>query len=159
MKKLLLILLIVSFNTYGLTASQAAKTAVKMASSYIPFTVDHLTITDMYSINDTIVHKVIFHDVDRDLISGYRKLFGIEGAKSFIELQSRSQGMSAAADMCISDEGFKEALDIGVFMIYQYYDNDENFLYKYSFDKSVCSNIEKDYKALEKRIDQIWESR
>ena len=36
---------------------------------------------------------------------------------------------------------------------------DKNYLYKYSFDKSVCSNIENDLKALDKRIDQIWESR
>ena len=130
-----------------------------MSSSYIPYTIDNKTITEMYSVDNKIVHKLVFHFLDKDLISKYRKSFGIKDAEIFIDLQSKLQGMSAAADMCISDGGFKEALDLGVYMIYQYYDNDRNLIYRYGFDKSVCSNIEKDYKALDKRIDEIWESR
>ena len=159
MKKLILILLIISFNSYGLSASQAAKTAVKMSSSYIPYTDGNKTISEMYSVNDSIVHKVVFNSVGKKLISNYKKSFGSTNAKLFIELQAKSQGMSAAADMCISDGGFGEALDVGVFMIYQYYDNDKNFLYKYSFDKSVCPGIEREYRTVNKLIDDMWESR
>jgi len=142
-----------------MTASQAAKTAVKMSSSYIPYTDGNKTITEMYSVNESIVHKVVFNKVGKKLINNYRKSFGVDNAKLFIELQSKSQGMSAAADMCISDGGFKEALDLGVYMIYRYYDNDLNLLYQYGFNKKVCPSIERDYRAINREIDKMWDSR
>ena len=162
MKKLIIILLIVSFNTYALSPTQAAETVIKMTSSFIPHTDGKRTIAEMYSVNNNVVHKLVFHFLDKDFKNKYRKSFGAKDAKLLIELHSRAHGILSAAEMCLNDGPFKEALNLGVYMIYEYYDNDGNFIYKYGYDESVCQNIGRDYRALLKKMgknhDPIWES-
>ena len=162
MKKLLLILLIVSFNTYALSPTQAAETVIKMTSSFIPHTDGKRTIAEMYSVNNNVVHKLVFHFLDKDFKNKYRKSFGAKDAKLLIELHSRAHGILSAAEMCLNDGLFKEALNLGVYMIYEFYDNDGNFIYKYGFDESACSTVARDYNAiikkLGKNLDPIWES-
>jgi hypothetical protein len=162
MKKLLILLLIISFNTYALSPTQAAKTVVQMTSSFMPHTDGKRTIAEMYSVNNNVVHKFVFHFLDKDFKNKYRKSFGIKGAKLLIDLHSKAHGVLTAAEMCADDSPFKEFLNLGVYMIYEYYDNDQNFIYKYGFDESVCQNIGRDYRALLKAMgknhDPIWES-
>jgi hypothetical protein len=162
MKKLLIILLIVSLNTYALSPTEAAKTVIKITSSFIPHTDGKRTIAEMYSVENIVFHKLVFNFLDKDFKNNYKKLYGVKDSKLIIEMHSKAHGMISAAEMCFSDGPFMEALKSGVYMIYKYYDSDGNYIYKYGFDESVCEDLGKDYRSLLKKLgknhDPIWES-